>query len=187
MVKLSIGIKRRCEVCGKVFIAKQVGSRYCSHNCSAKASAKRKALAKEKARMDAIAERISDKREFISVREAVAVYGVCRDTLYKLIRLGKIEAINPGTRLTRVKRSDLEGSFQKRKELRVEEEKPVPKLYSMEPKDCYTIGQIEKKYHLDESTIWMHIRKNAIPMRQIGNYVYVPKVEIDNLYKSDIK
>lgn len=187
MVKLSIGIKRRCEVCGKVFLAKQLGSRYCSHNCSAKASARRKTLAKEKARMDAIAERISDKREFLSVREAVAVYGVSRDTLYKLIHLGKIDATNPGTRLTRVKRSDLESRYQKRKEVIAEEEKPVPKLYSMDPKDCYTIGQIEKKYHVDESTIYMHIRKHSIPMRQIGNYVYVPKEEIDNLYKSDIK
>ncbi len=29
-----------------------------------------------------------------------------------------------------------------------------------------------------------HVRKYSIPSRQIGNYVYVPKQEIDNLYKS---
>ena len=31
--------------------------------------------------------------------------------------------------------------------------------------------------------LWAHFRKYSIPSRQIGNYVYVPKEEIDNLYK----
>ena len=33
------------------------------------------------------------------------------------------------------------------------------------------------------STVYQHIRKYSIPTRQIGNFVYVPKKEIDNLYK----
>ena len=57
------------------------------------------------------------------------------------------------------------------------------KLYSLEPKDCYTIGEICQKYHMDDSTVFLHIRKYSIPTRQIGNYVYVPKKEIDKLYK----
>ena len=62
-------------------------------------------------------------------------------------------------------------------------ETPLPKKYSLEPEDCYTIGEISKKYHLDDSTVYLHIRKYSIPTRQIGNFVYVPKKEIDNLYK----
>ena len=61
--------------------------------------------------------------------------------------------------------------------------KPVAKLYSLEPKDCYTIGEIAKKFHLDDSTVYQHIRRYSIPTRQIGNFVYAPKKEIDNLYK----
>lgn len=53
----------------------------------------------------------------------------------------------------------------------------------MEPEDCYTIGDISQKYKLDESTVYKHIRKYSIPTRQIGNFVYVPKSEIDELYK----
>ena len=55
---------------------------------------------------------------------------------------------------------------------------------SFEPKDCYTIGQIAKKFHINEGTVLTHIRRNSIPTRQIGSYVYVPKSEIDKLYKS---
>ena len=44
------------------------------------------------------------------------------------------------------------------------------------------------EFHLTDidssiSTVYQHIRKYSIPTRQIGNFVYVPKKEIDNLYK----
>ena len=53
-----------------------------------------------------------------------------------------------------------------------------------EPKDCYTIGEIAKKFHINDCSVFKHIRRHSIPTRQIGNYVYVPKSEIDKLYKS---
>lgn len=68
---------------------------------------------------------------------------------------------------------------------REEKAKPTPKLYSLEPEDCYTISEVCKKYRINDSTVWAHVRKYSIPSRQIGNYVYVPKEEIDNLYKSE--
>ena len=37
--------------------------------------------------------------------------------------------------------------------------KPVAKLYSLEPKDCYTIGEITEKFLVNESTVYLHIRK----------------------------
>ena len=52
-------------------------------------------------------------------------------------------------------------------------------------KDGITVGEICKKYRINDSTVWAHVRKYSIPTRQIGNYVYIPKEEIDNLYKSD--
>ena len=39
---------------------------------------------------------------------------------------------------------------------------------------------------MSESAFWAQLRKYSIPTRQIGKYVYVPKEEIDNLYKSDV-
>ena len=45
----------------------------------------------------------------------------------------------------------------------------------------YTIGEVCEKYHINDSSVWAHVRKYSIPSRQIGNYVYVPKEEIDSL------
>ena len=87
-----------------------------------------------------------------------------------------------GTNQIRVSKEELLKLYPLRKKA-LTKPKPVAKLYSLEPKDCYTIGEISKKFHLEDSTVYLHIRKYSIPTRQIGNFVYVPKKEIDNLYK----
>ena len=46
----------------------------------------------------------------------MAVFGVERNTLYRLIKSGCIPAVNIGTRLIRIKRSDMEHLFLTRPE-----------------------------------------------------------------------
>ena len=101
MPTIGFEIKRKCKACGKVFVAKTLDSHYCSPKCS-KVAWKSKKDAKDKnARLEAIARQIPDIREYISVKEAVAMFGVERNTLYRLIKSGRIPAVNIGTRLIR--------------------------------------------------------------------------------------
>ena len=186
MPGIALEIRRKCKVCGKVFLVKKLDSQFCSKRCGDVYRKRIKDANKREERLSEIILHIPDAREYISVKEAVAIFGVERDTIYRLIKKGKIPAINLGTRLTRIKRDELEKLLPTRQEIKKESEKPVPKLYSFEPEDCYTVGEICKKYHINDSTVWSHVRKYSIPSRQIGNYVYIPKEEIDNLYKSDV-
>ena len=186
MPGIALEIRRKCKVCGKVFLVKKLDSQFCSKRCGDVYRKRIKDANKREERLSEIILHIPDAREYISVKEAVAIFGVERDTISRLIKKGKIPAINLGTRLTRIKRDELEKLLPTRQEIKKESEKPVPKLYSLEPEDCYTVGEICKKYHINDSTVWSHVRKYSIPSRQIGNYVYIPKEEIDNLYKSDV-
>lgn len=138
----------------------------------------------KKAKYEQLDKEIPDIREFLSVQEAVAVYCIERDTLYREIRKGKIPSVNPGTKQLRLNRADLEQHYPRRKKVRKAAQKPIPKTYNMEPENCYTNGEISKKFRIHDSSVWAHIRKFSIPTRQIGNYVYAPKSEIDRLYKS---
>ena len=183
MPEAKFQIKRKCEVCGNTFIAKTLDSRYCCRHCADIAYKKRKADKAKEERLNQIAQIIPGERDFISVKEAVAMYAISRDTLYRLIRKGKLPYINIGERLTRISREQLEKIVPLREEP-IKDEHMLPRLYDMEPENCYTIGEISKKFRIDGSTVWAHIRKYSIPTRQIGNYVYAPKKEIDNLYKS---
>ena len=185
MPGIGIEIKRKCRFCGKEFIIKTLDSYYCSPKCSKAAHARKKRAEEKKKKLALIAKMIPTIREFISVKEAVAIYGVERKTLYRLLNKGIIPCINIGERMIRIKRSDLESMFLKRPIAQAIKETPIPKRYSLEPEDCYTIGEICEKYHINDSSVWAHVRKCSIPSRQIGNYVYVPKEEIDKLYKSE--
>lgn len=108
MPTIGFEIKRKCKVCGKVFVAKTLDSYYCSRKCSNVAWKRKRDEKLKNARLEAIAQLVPDIREYISVKEAVAMFGVERSTLYRLIKEGRVPAINIGERLTRIKRSDME-------------------------------------------------------------------------------
>lgn len=175
--------KRICEVCGNEFIPKTIKSMTCSPNCTKIASKRRKRMKEEILKLKEKADSISPEQEFLTVPQAALLFSVNKVSLYKIIKQGKIPALNLGKRMIRVKRSDLETMFTKR-ELTITQEKTQPKkLYSMEPEDCYTIGEIQEKFNISEKTVYSQIRSKSIPTRQIGKYVYAPKEDIDELFK----
>lgn len=184
MAKAKYEIRRRCPICGAVFQIRTIDAVYCCKKCSDIAYKRKKDKEERDKRYTQIAKEIPDIKEYLSVPEAVAVYCVERDTLYREIRKGKIVSVNLGKRQLRLKRSDLDERYELRRKVRKAARKPIPKRYNLEPENCYTIGEISKKYKVNDTSVWIHIRKFSIPTRQIGNYVYVPKDEIDKLYKS---
>ena len=56
----------------------------------------------------------------------------------------------------------MEQLFLKRPESIAEKEKPVPKTYSLEPEDCYTITEICEKYHINDSSVWGACLENTL-------------------------
>ena len=134
-------IKRKCQYCGNIFIAKTLDSKYCSRRCSQRAYDQREAAKKRMSQLNDIVENIPEARDYISVHEAVAMFGISRDTIYRLIRKGNVPAINIGQRLTRISKSKLSEMFPLRTEP-IDRSRALPKSYHLEPEDCYTIGEI---------------------------------------------
>jgi excisionase family DNA binding protein len=177
-----------CEHCGKAFEAKTVITRFCSDVCNNASLRQRKKQVLEEERKQQIlkdsAATIAEiqTRPYISIAEAVLLFGISKDTIRRLIRAGKIPAVNLGERLTRISRAHIEAMFTA---VVVPEEKPQeqqPVKLQYEPGECYTIGEISEKYGVSLSTVDKTIRKNSIPKRQVGKFVYVPKVMIDKIF-----
>lgn len=173
-------IQRVCEECGKIFTPPTLISKYCCSACSKKAYKKRQIAKEKEAIRQALIRQIPSSKGYLTVKEAVLIYGISKDVLYRMIRQGLLPSHNFGQRQTRLSRQYMDEHF-KKKPMRRNSKKEA---LSFEPKDCYTIGQIAKKFHINEGTVLTHIRRNSIPTRQVGSYVYVPKSEIDKLYKS---
>ena len=179
-------IPRVCEHCSKPFEAKTVTTRFCSVSCNNKEIIARKKREKEKVLTATLLKNYANKiaevqsREFISIPEATIMFGISKDTLHRLIKRGIITGVNLGVRLTRVKRLDLENLFSS-----VEipnNSKEIPEKPNFEVGNCYTISEASAKFHADPSTVYNAIKRNKIPTKQVGSFVYVPKNLIDEIF-----
>lgn len=177
-------IPKVCEHCKKTFEAKTVLTRFCSRQCVNKADHARKMEAKEQAKSQSEKEQktkvIADiqSRPYISIAEATLLFGISKDTLHRLIKRGHLPAHNFGERLTRISRVHLEALFVP---IAIPEPIPEPpKVYK--PEDCYTIGEVQKKFGISDKTLYLAIKRLNIDKIPIGKYVYVPKEQIDKVF-----
>ena len=179
-------IPKICEQCGKAFEAKTVITRFCTTACANKSGKERKKQAKEAERKQTLLKESAEKiaqmqtRPYISITEATILFGISKNTIHRLIKAGKVPAFNLGERLTRVSRKHLEEMFTAVEIPEEPKEKPMKLHY--EKDECYTINEISQKYGVSLSTVDNVIRRNSLPKRQIGNYVYVPKELIDKAF-----
>ena len=131
-------IKRKCQVCGQEFIAKTIESWYCSKRCSNIAYKRRKDEEKRNQRLDEIVKSIPKHQDYIKVSEAYALFGISKDTLYRLIHKGTmyrlihkgtISHINLGTNQIRVSKEELLKLYPLRKKA-LTKPKPVDFVYA---------------------------------------------------------
>lgn len=179
-------IPKLCEYCEKPFIAKTVSTRFCSKLCSQKLIKRRKKLDKESEVAQTLLESTSEQianlqsRPYISVSEASTLFGISRDTVRRLIRSKKISSHNFGERLTRINRMDLEKLFTAVEIPKVKESKL--RVNDFEVGNCYSISEVSERYKADPSTVYLVIKKNKIPTKKVGSFVYVPKRLIDEIF-----
>ena len=177
-------IPKTCECCGKTFEAKTVTTRFCSKACNHKAANDKKKTERQEAKQQELIAKIPNNRPYISIAEAVLLFGVSRDTIYRLVRMGKIPAVNLGERLTRISRVHIETMFTPLAVVPTVPPEKQPQKMDYSQAECYTIGEITEKFGVSPSTVSNTIRRNSIPKKQIGKFVYVPKVEIDRIFAS---
>ena len=100
-------IIRKCQICGESFMAKTIDSWNCSTKCSRIAWKRKKDEELRMQKLDAIAKKIPKSKELISVPEAYALFGISKETIYRLIRKGVITSTNLGERQIRVSKEEL--------------------------------------------------------------------------------
>ena len=193
MGKSNLEIPKICPQCGKPFEAKTVTTIFCSPNCNAKANKERKTKLLEEERTQSFlqekAESIAEMqtRPYLTIAEAVVLFGISKNTMHRLIKSGKIPAVNFGQRLTRVSRPHLEAMFTA---IPLPEEKTPEPLQTdqlFEINKCYTIPEAAAKFNIALSSLYAIIRRNNIPKWKIGQISYVPKEQINNIFNPKLK
>ncbi|HET8962753.1 MAG TPA: helix-turn-helix domain-containing protein [Chitinophagales bacterium] len=183
----NIRIKRVCQHCGKDFIAKTTSTQYCGSNCGKKAYKARKRTEKIEASNNESANQKSNiefikQKEFLTVRDASILLNCSIRAVYYFIENKDIKATNLSERKTLIKRSEIDKLFEKERIVTPQSKAEVKKFrYKLE--DCYTIGEVQKKFGVSDAALNNILKRKGIPRLKKGWYVYVPKVEIDKVLK----
>ena len=87
-------IQRSCEECGKIFPPPILVSKYCCPACSKRAYKKRQIAKEKEAMRQALIRRRPSCKGYL--KEAMLIYGINKDVLYRMIRQGSIPSYNFG-------------------------------------------------------------------------------------------
>lgn len=181
MGKSKLQIPKICPHCGNTFLAKTVKTVYCSEECCRCVQNENKRKERKLKVLNAIK---ADGTEYITIPKALQIFSTTQSTIRRMIIRRRIAYRKISPRKTMVSVQDLETLFPLRPEKIMTENQKQNHIFDMSPNKCYTIGEVSIKFGISEKSVYKHIREFSIPMRQIGRFVYVPKVEIDKIYNN---
>ncbi|MBK5719881.1 helix-turn-helix domain-containing protein [Dysgonomonas sp. Marseille-P4677] len=181
-------IIKKCEYCGKRFVAQRTTTRYCSHTCNSKAykedKRKKKVVAINYAVMQEI-ERISERfeeirdKEFLSVVETAFLLSIERTTVYRYLHRGQLKGIRMDGK-TFIRRSDIDAMFDNAQEY---QSKAKPSTEAKPLTEFYTVAEIKEKFNIKESWLYKITRENNIPKTLIRGKSYFSKKHIDKYFE----
>ena len=183
MASSSIRIKKVCEWCGEVFYAQKTTTRYCSHRCNSKAykeASRNKRIQKTETETDSLISQqpmqmIKDK-EFLSFAEAGTLLGISRQAVYKMVAAGHLKASKISSRLSFIKRSDIESMLNNRPYETLQSKTAAPTT------EFYTTAEVKEKYNVVDSWIFVVAKKHNIPRIFNRGKTYWSKKHIDNYF-----
>ena len=159
MTASKIEIHKVCEYCGKTFVAWKSTTRFCSKTCNSRAykqlRREQRVAAIEKGTNIRPIEKIKDKT-ILPPKEVAVLLGMSTRNVYYLIDKGLLKASHLSTRITLIKRNDIEVMLDANLEKR--------KRQSIHPiTEFYTTAEILDKYGISESGLYKIAKNENFP------------------------
>ena len=181
----NILIKKICEYCNQEFDAQTTKTRYCSHTCNSRGYKlklkERKILESNEAKllmMSKIKEPVKD-MDFLTVKEASLLLKISIKTLYRLIEVREINAINFTERNTLIRRKDIDAYFDNN--LRNMNRDLSYLTTGINLENSYTMQQAQEKYNISNGALYNLIKKFKIPKKKQGKYTLVKREHLDKI------
>ena len=184
MATSSIRIKKICQWCGAEFEAQKVSTKYFSHRCANlayKQATRGKRVKQVEAETHFIKsekpkENIKDK-EYLSIAQASILLGLSLQAVYKMIYAGHLAAYKLSSRLSFVKRVDIDQMLNANPYIKKNRSK------GEDITEFYTTAEIKEKYGVKESWIFKVAKENNIPKTFSRGKTYWSKKHIDAYFE----
>ena len=177
-------VLRTCEFCGKDFYAQKVSTRYCSKRCNELAYKQRRRqrqITEAEARvLQKPIEEVSSK-EFLSLQDASVLFGITKRSVYNLIYNGVLQAFKFSSRMTFVRKADIEIMFEGH--LYTKKVKPERKPIT----EFYTTKEIQEKFGVSEAWVFKLAKEKKIPKVLYHGKTYWSKQHVDKHFAKHIE
>lgn len=181
--------QRKCEYCGKVFAVRSGNQRYCCEACAEQAKQNRK-----KRRNDFInaVEPLIDlqNQEYLSFSKAAMLMGCTRQYIYKLVGQGRLKASRLSSRMSLIRRADIESLLAASPYERV---LPVVRTTKVNPNptkrktqeagngpmEYYTGEEVMTSFKIGQGWLYTCAKRYHIRTCRIAGHIYYSKPDID--------
>ena len=198
---------RKCAFCGKEFTCNSGSQRYCSEHCAEAAKAQRKK--KQQNFLKAVQPVIDiASQEYLTFSKAAILMGCSRQYIYKLVGEGKLPASRISSRMSFIRKADIEKmlagnpyhrvlpgalsnkpskksshsssfSLSSRKDKNQIGESP---MRFAEPLDYISGEDVMATYKVKKSWLYASAKRNNIPMCKIAGKNYYSRKHMDALF-----
>ena len=177
-------VLRTCEFCGKEFYAQKVTTRFCSRRCNELAYKQRRRqrqITEAEARvLQKPIEEVGNK-EFLSLQDTSVLFGITKRSVYNLIYNGVLQAFKLSSRMTLIRRADIERIFESH--VYTKKVKPERKPIT----EFYTTAEIKEKFGVSESWVFKMGKEKNIPKILHHGKTYWSKQHVEKHFSKHIE
>ena len=177
-------VLRTCEFCGKEFYAQKVSTRYCSKRCNELAYKQRRRQRQiTEAEAKVLQKPIEEvgNKEFLSLQDASVLFGITKRSVYNLIYNGVLQAFKFSSRMTFVRKADIEIMFEGH--LYTKKVKPERKPIT----EFYTTKEIQEKFGVSEAWVFKLAKEKKIPKVLHHGKTYWSKRHVEKHFAKHIE
>ena len=176
----NIDIQKKCEWCGKLFIAHKTSTRCCSHRCANLAYKERTRQKRVSEFQTMVNQQIEKEdcidKDFFTPSEAAKYIGISRATFYRYLETDLIKSVQL-KRKTIIRKRDIEVLFDNASPYK----KHLPRA-KQSITDFYTTAEIKEKFGVKESWIYEIAKEHNIPRTFNRGRTYWSKKHIDSYF-----
>ena len=176
----NIDIQKKCEWCGKLFIAHKTSTRCCSHRCANLAYKERTRQKRVSEFQTMVNQQIEKEdcidKDFFTPSEAAKYIGISRATFYRYLETNLIKSVQL-KRKTIIRKRDIEALFDNASPYK----KHLPRS-KQSITDFYTTAEIKEKFGGKESWIYEIAKEHNIPRTFNRGRTYWSKKHIDSYF-----
>lgn len=176
----NIDIQKKCEWCGKLFIAHKTSTRCCSHRCANLAYKERTRQKRVSEFQTMVNQQIEKEdcidKDFFTPSEAAKYIGISRATFYRYLETNLIKSVQL-KRKTIIRKRDIEALFDNASPYK----KHLPRS-KQSITDFYTTAEIKEKFGVKESWIYEIAKEHNIPRTFNRGRTYWSKKHINSYF-----